>query len=146
MAAAVLLLSGAANRSPQQLASHVAGEVMSPFCEGVTLRECASPEADRLRVRILAWAENGFTESEIMDRLVSEYDSGIIASPAFSGKGVIPWLGAVAIVSGALALGISRVRRFGTHRPDVRAESAASHPATHLRARLEEKLAHLRKQ
>ncbi len=140
----VLTLSSTAlGASPEQAATDLSNEIMSPFCPGVTLHECPSAEALRLRDRIETWFAAGMSRGEIFERLESEYGSGIRAVPPASGMGLIAWLVVAAAALGALATGAILVRRF----------SARSYPDQDMppmapsdRQRIDDELARLRPQ
>lgn len=145
VAVAAALLVDRPEQTPYQVAARVSAEVMSPYCEGVTLRECASPQADALREQVLTWAGEGLREPEIMARLVSEYDAAIVASPGLSGSGLWAWLGAALIVAGALFVGATRMRRFAPTSPsEISPGASRDAPPRHLTKRLEQELEQLR--
>lgn len=104
LAAIVLVLvsaPSAAWASAQDMANDLSGDIMSPFCPGVTLHECPSAEAIQMRDRIAQWFEQGQTRAEIMQRLEDEYGDGIRANPAVGGIGLGAWLlPAIALVAG----------------------------------------------
>ena len=100
----VLLAQSAAWAGPGDVANDIADEVMSPFCDGVTLHDCPSEEAAALRDRIERWARRGWEKSRIVDRLQQEYGPGIAAAPPAEGAGLLAWaLPALAVVAGGYA-------------------------------------------
>ncbi len=106
---------------PEDVANRMSGEIMSPFCPGVTLHECPSQEATDLRDRIEGWAAAGWSEERIMNELVAQYGDGIRAVPPSDGGGIVAWLlpGVVA-VGGALFAG-TLARRWTRQRERDRA-------------------------
>jgi cytochrome c-type biogenesis protein CcmH/NrfF len=87
------LPSGAwAQAPPDEVATRVSEEIMSPFCDGVTLHDCPSAEADELRREISAWARAGMTEEQIIARLEDRYGSVISGSPSSPLAWLIPLL------------------------------------------------------
>jgi cytochrome c-type biogenesis protein CcmH len=108
----ILVGAGPARAAPSDTANDISSEIMSPFCDGVTLHECPSAEADALRRRIEDWARGGWTRARIMERLERDYGASIQALPPRSGTGALAW-GApiVAIVAGA-TLAWARARRW----------------------------------
>ncbi len=98
--------------APDEVASDVADEVMSPFCPGLTLHDCPSDAAMQLRERIARWAEQGETKPEILDRLEAEFGPTIRAVPPGRGSGLLAWLlPALALLAGA-ASAIYLARRW----------------------------------
>jgi cytochrome c-type biogenesis protein CcmH/NrfF len=104
-AGVILSLSGPALAAPADVANSVASEVMSPFCPGSTLHDCSSAEAQALRDRILARAEDGWTRTRLMSWLEDEYGPSIRSTPPTEGAGLLAWLIPIAVVlaGGAVA-------------------------------------------
>ncbi len=71
-------------------------DLMSPYCPGLSLASCPSPQADSLRKAIAVRFENGETPAQITEALVVDYGADIRGSPAFEGFGatafVVPGL------------------------------------------------------
>lgn len=116
--ALALIAAGASplTAAPEDTANRISGEIMSPYCPGVTLHDCPSKEADDLRERIKRWAGSGWSEAEIMDELVSQYGPSIRAVPPADEGGIAAWVvpGLVALGGAALAGGLAR--RWTTQR------------------------------
>ena len=132
-----------AAEDPQRVASEISAQIMSPYCDGVTLHDCPSRAAIELRDRIAGWAEQGWSRARIMDRLESEFGEGIHAAPSASGSGLVAWaLPALALVAG-LVLAFSLMRRFARR-------SALSTPTPALstddRARVDRELDRFRRE
>ena len=112
-----LLLAAPALASSEDIANDVSHNVMSPYCEGVTLHDCPSQEALELRARIATWADQGLTKSQIIDRLVDEFGPQIRAVPEVGGTGLFAWV----LPGLGLAIGISLAvilaRRFSRRTP-----------------------------
>ena len=91
-------------------------EVMCPVCEGQTLDQSRSPNAELVRAFIRRRIAAGRTEGEIKDELVAEFGEGILAAPPARGFGLLAWVlplaaaGGGAIVLGVLAWRWSRGR------------------------------------
>lgn len=95
LAIAVVLTLGlapSAQAAPEDVANRISENIMSPFCPGVTLHDCPSPQADALRERIRGWAASGLTEDRIMGRLVAEYGPEVRAIPPGDGGGITAWI------------------------------------------------------
>jgi cytochrome c-type biogenesis protein CcmH len=145
LAAATVLLcfaGPAAAASPQEIADDVARAVMSPFCPGLTLHDCPSDSAVRLRERIEEWARAGASESSILRRLENEFGPSILAAPPRTGAGWLVWLAPAAalVAGGCIALGLAR--RWSGRRAGAPAPSPSA--TAEERARLDAELAALR--
>ena len=136
----VLVLAGAARAAtPDQVAADIAAEVMSPYCPGVTLHDCASREAAELRERIARWVAAGRTRAQILDELEAEYGAAIRAAPPMEGSGLYAWVvPALALLAGAgAALVLSRRWTHGAPR--------TTPISSEERARVQAELARLRR-
>lgn len=138
---ALLSLGGRAlAATPDQAATDLSTEIMSPFCPGVTLHECPSAEALRLRDRIESWFREGMTRAQVLDRLESEYGTGIHASPEPTGIGLTAWL----VIAGAVIAGLV-IATFLIRRWSERGGGAPRQPLTALeRERVDQELSRLR--
>ena len=89
----------------QTSVNEVSRNVMCPSCEG-TLDQSNSPAAERMRAYIEEAVAAGWTEEEIRDGLVEEYDGdeSILATPRASGIGLLAWI-VPALVVLAMAVG-----------------------------------------
>ena len=128
---------------PQDVANAVSKEIMSPYCDGVTLHDCASGAAMKLRARIVAWAEAGWSKERIIDHLTSDDQWGDIirATPPSEGAGLLAWfLPGLAALVGLGAVGFV-VRSWARRRPPA----PVAEPVTAAeRSRLDQELAQLR--
>jgi cytochrome c-type biogenesis protein CcmH/NrfF len=130
-----------ASASPEDLATSISNDVISPFCPGVTLENCPSDAAAALRARIVSWAEAGWSRSRIMDKLEAEYGASIRALPPTSGSGLWAWLApGLVLLAGAL-LATVLARRWARRRAP---EAQTAGPTGEMRARLDEELRLLR--
>lgn len=142
--AACALAAPAAAAAPEDVANAVAQEVMSPYCEGVTLHDCPSSSAQDMRAEIAAWAEDGMTKEQILDRLEAEFGPAIRAVPRAEGSGLLAWLlPGAAVVAGA-ALAVVLARRWA-RRPATPTAPAVPIPAE-AGARLNAELDRLRRE
>jgi cytochrome c-type biogenesis protein CcmH len=131
----VLALATPAWASPEDIANDVSRDVMSPYCEGVTLHDCSSREALVLRQRIATWAEDGMSRGAIIDRLVDEFGPQIRAYPSPGGAGLLAWILPALALAAGLVLATVLARRFSARTPD---DGAAAKPITaEQRARLD---------
>jgi cytochrome c-type biogenesis protein CcmH/NrfF len=142
--AAVVAVAVAAARpalaSPADAANRISGEIMSPFCPGVTLHDCPSEAAVQLRAKITRWAQRGWGRDKIMAKLRSEYGPEILAAPPARGAGRVVWLlPGLAVAIGALvAWGFAR--RW-TGASQAAGGAAGSRITPQERSRLESELA-----
>ena len=68
----------------------VAGRMMSPFCPGLTLDECPSDQASRLRAEIDQMVGRGDTNAEIDGWIVDNFGEVALARPGGSVAWVAP--------------------------------------------------------
>jgi cytochrome c-type biogenesis protein CcmH len=105
---AVLMLasSAAAQVSPEQAqktADAAIGRLRSPFCPGLMLEVCPSPNAEALRDTIRAMAAQGQSAGQIVEGVLARHGEEWRAVPKRSGVGLLAWLVLpVALVAGGL--------------------------------------------
>jgi cytochrome c-type biogenesis protein CcmH/NrfF len=87
-------------------ASRIFNSTMSPFCPGLLLSNCPSPQAGVLRDTIRAWLATGVPADSIRAVLFGAYGDEVRAAPRASGFGLLAWVvpGAVLVI-GAVGLG-----------------------------------------
>ena len=138
-----VILAGAqpALAAPEDVANEVSGEVMSPFCDGVTLHDCPSQAALDLREQIKTWAVDGWSKSRILAELEDRFGPGIHATPQDS-EGVGAWALPVGSLLAGIALLVWLAPRWTRRRRDDAPPpvDAADH------ARIERELAALREE
>lgn len=122
----LLLSASPALAAPEDVATRISNEIMSPFCPGVTLHDCPSRQADELRERIEGWAAQGWDDERIMAELLDQYGEGIRATPPSEGGGILWWIlpGIVAILGALLAGRLAR-RWSGARGRDADREALA---------------------
>lgn len=64
---------------------------MSPYCPGLTLEVCPSPQADSLRKVIIARVQRGDTRAMIEADLERDFGSEIRSMPRTEGFGLVGW-------------------------------------------------------
>lgn len=144
---AIAILAGPAVAAPEDTANKISAEIMSPYCPGVTLHDCPSAEADKMRERIRDMAASGLSEDEIMNELVAQYGESIHAVPSADGGGITAWIlpGVVAVVGAGFAATLARrwtrARERDREREDVETRRALRETSPELRERLEAELA-----
>lgn len=129
--------------TPQDVANDVSANVMSPYCPGVTLHDCPSDAAMRLRERIVMWAERGWSEDRIVDHLEEQWGVAVRATPPAEGLGLIAWLAPLAALLAGGCIAVPLARRWSRRR-------AAREPARELtedeRRRLDREMRTVREQ
>jgi cytochrome c-type biogenesis protein CcmH len=124
--AAALLLTGTAlarsNAPPQPTANlpDIENQVMCPVC-GTALNLSFSPQADRERAFIRHEIAQGKTKDQIINDLVAQYGTAVLAEPPKSGFDLTAWLvPGIAIILAAIgiAFGLRRWRRAGRAREE----------------------------
>jgi cytochrome c-type biogenesis protein CcmH/NrfF len=96
--------------TPGQQAYQLSAELMSPFCPGLTLAACPSPNAQTVRAEIAERFRQGESREAIVADLIARYGEGVQASPSASGVGLIAWLLPAAAGVITLAVLIAAVR------------------------------------
>ncbi len=128
--AIVMLGAPAAATEPADLASSITSELMSPWCPGVTVHDCPSPESMELRDQIERWAAAGWRRDRIIERLVDEYGAGILARPPARGAGLIAWILPIGAVAAGAIVAAMMLRRW-TRTPASRRAPVASADERH---------------
>lgn len=88
----------------------VASRMMSPFCPGLTLEECPSDEASRVRSQIEEMVQRGDTNAEIDRWIVDNFGEVALARPGSSVAWLAPPLVALAGVGVVIVLLKRRVK------------------------------------
>ncbi len=83
-------------------------DLLSPYCPGLSLASCPSPQADSLRKAIAVKFDSGQTPRQITEGLVIDYGSDIRGSPEFEGFGSAAFLVPVVL----LILGAVMITRW----------------------------------
>ena len=79
----------------------LAHDVMSPFCPGLTLAECPSPNASDLREWIIEQERAGVSKARVEELLFERFGDQLLQAPRAEGVGLV----AYAIPAGGLLLG-----------------------------------------
>jgi cytochrome c-type biogenesis protein CcmH len=116
-------------------------DVMSPFCPGLTLADCPSPNAFTLRDDIERRLASGASREAIIDELVAKYGAQILADPSGTPIGSVVW-GLPFLLAASALLGLALFLRRATHpHPEDPVVAVAGPPG--LQERLEEELERL---
>jgi cytochrome c-type biogenesis protein CcmH/NrfF len=131
----------AASEQASAEAARLFREVMSPFCPGLTLADCPSPNAFALRGDIERRLASGATREAIIDELVATYGAQILADPSGTPIGSVVW-GVPFLLAASTLLGLTLFLRRATHpRPEDPIVAVAGPRG--LQERLEEELERL---
>ena len=143
LAAALLLLVAIAVAAPAAGAysvDDVAREVRGPTCN-TPLNVSNSPLANRMREYIAEHKDAGWTKQQVVDGLVREFGSNVLATPPKSGFDLVAWLvPGLAVLAGLCAIPI--ITRLWARRRTPSAAVAA--PEGEDAKRLDEELGRLR--
>jgi len=86
-------------------AQRLFGELMSPYCPGLTLAACPSPGADSLRQDIRGRLDRGETPPAIRAAYAADWGERILGAPPLRRWGVALWVTpGILLVLGALGL------------------------------------------
>jgi cytochrome c-type biogenesis protein CcmH len=151
----VLLLAGAVPFLPQgegevaprfpaaveTEASKIFNSAMSPFCPGLTIANCPSPDAKELRETIREQLAAGMPRDSVEKLFYAAYGDEYRGTPPTSGLGLVAWVvPGLGLVVGAIGL-VWWLRRRG--RPQEGAAAATPGLDADAEARLERELAEL---
>jgi len=143
LAAAMLLLVAIAAAAPVAGAytvDEVAREVRCPTCN-TPLNVSNSPLAERMRQYIAERRQEGWSKQRVIDGLVQEFGSNVLATPPKSGFDLIAWLvPGLAVLAGLCAIPI--ITRLWARRRTPAAAVPA--PEGEDARRLDEELGRLR--
>lgn len=113
---ALLLLAPAASaaaETPEDMANRISGEVMSPFCPGVTLHDCPSDAATEKRLEIEGWARSGWSEDRIMAQLEDDFGQNIRANPSGT-RGFVAWAIPAAMLAAGVVIAVYLSKRWSS--------------------------------
>ena len=80
--------TGAIERPAKGWAYELPNDLMSPFCPGRTLADCASPQAASLRMWIMVQEAAGRTRADVEDELLQRYGDVLRPAPRATGFGI----------------------------------------------------------
>ena len=118
--------------TPAADADRIFTELMSPFCPGLTLADCPSPNAFDLRGEIRRRLEAGESREAIERELVAKYGVQILADPSNTPIGRVVW-GVPIGVAAAAAVGLAWFVRRATRVAQAERAVAAVDSATSRR-------------
>lgn len=83
-------------------AQRIFTRVMSPYCPGLLLADCPSPEAFTLRAEIRARLAAGEAPADIEQMLYDRFGDAIRAVPTASGWGLVLWVAPLVVFAASL--------------------------------------------
>jgi cytochrome c-type biogenesis protein CcmH len=140
------LATSAMPGSPPQARANlpdIESQVMCPVC-GTALNLSFSPQADRERAFIRHEIAQGKTKDEIINDLVAQYGTAVLAEPPKSGFDLTAWLVpgiAILIAAVAIAFGLRRWRRAGRRQEEAASTNGDKPLDSEERERLDSDLA-----
>jgi len=103
---------GAGAREVPRVAREVIDNVLSPYCPGLLLANCPSPQADSLRKAITERARDGESRASIEADLLASYGEAVRAAPLGSGLGLAAWFTpGIAVLLGGIFIALWLRRR-----------------------------------
>lgn len=97
--------------APHPEAEKAIDRLRSPYCPGLMLEVCPSPNAALLRDSIAMLAEGGMESGAIVEWMLGNHGEEWRAVPLTRGAGLWAWLGPpIAVVAGAIGLMVALVR------------------------------------
>lgn len=121
-AGTVSVAAQAPAQDPASEAAKAIEQLRSPYCPGLMLEVCPSPQAGALRDSIRELAREGRTSDELVEWMIARHGEEWRGVPRSRGRGLLAWLVPPLALLAAGAVVVSRLRRD-------RADSLAAPPA-----------------
>lgn len=104
--------AGEATAAPEGWAYKLPRDLMSPFCPGRTLAACSSPQAESLRVWLIAQEASGRSRADVEAELFERYGDVLRSAPRAEGFGLAAYVfPIVAFVVGAVVVVVFLIRQ-----------------------------------
>jgi cytochrome c-type biogenesis protein CcmH/NrfF len=120
----------------ESVAQQAIGQIRSPYCPGLMLEVCPTPQADLLRDSIRTLAAEGRSVRQIVDGVLAAHGEQYRALPRRTGAGAWAWVMPPLVLLVGLALVAWRIVQLRRVRAGV-AEPAATPLSDAERARLD---------
>jgi cytochrome c-type biogenesis protein CcmH len=88
------------------------GRLKSPYCPGLMLEVCPSPQAKVLRDSLQAMAHQGASSDSIVEWMLTSYGEEYRAVPGTRGSGLLAWLAPPLALMAGLILVVLALRHF----------------------------------
>ncbi len=89
----------------------LADELMSPWCPGFALPDCASGYASDLRLWILEQERLGRSEEDVKAEILARYGEKMLQAPSAEGRGLLAYAIPAAAILGGLIVLVTFFRR-----------------------------------
>jgi cytochrome c-type biogenesis protein CcmH/NrfF len=141
-----LLGTGAAMADPggnvAREASAIAHSLMSPFCPGMTLAACPSPNAATVRLEITDRLRRGERRDAIVADLEARFGEAVASAPRARGLGLLFWV-APPFLGAGLLFAIAAAMRGSVPEAEPAASGIDTAGTAAITARLDDELADL---
>jgi len=91
-------------------------QLWSPYCKGVSLLECPSSQAEKLRDEIRVLLETGQSTEQVVTQILSQHGELLRMQPNRTGREAlaywIPWATFILVALFVIAYWMKRVRKF----------------------------------
>jgi cytochrome c-type biogenesis protein CcmH len=124
----------------EDVAERAIGKVRSPYCPGLMLEVCPSPEAGALRDSIRVLATEGMSEAELIEWMIANHGEEWRAVPKRSGRGIFAWVMPPLFLLVGVGVVVARLRREQARSQAVAGDApraASDDLSSEERARLE---------
>jgi cytochrome c-type biogenesis protein CcmH len=113
----------------------LAHDVMSPYCPGLTLAECPSPDAGALREWIIEQEKAGVSKDAVEQLLFERFGDGLLQAPRAEGVGLVAYAipGVGLLLGGVIVARVVR-RRSAVGAPAAKSADSPRPPANHAPA------------
>jgi len=101
------------NSSLEQRYKALSAELRCPKCQNQNIADSNAPIAQDLRKLLYKQLEEGASDEEILEYMVSRYGEFVRYRPRFSGMTILLWLAPVVLLLGAMIVVLMVVRSAG---------------------------------
>jgi len=136
LGAAAPVWAQARTPATEAVAMEAIGQIRSPYCPGLMLEVCPSPQADFLRDSIRTMAAQGQSARQIVETVVAAHGEEYRAPLRFGSAGAWAWVMPPLVLLAGLALVAWRIARLRRLRAGI-VEPAAAPLSDEERARLD---------
>ena len=121
---------GEGAREVPREAREVIDNVLSPYCPGLLLANCPSPQADSLRKAITDRVRGGESRADIEASLLAHYGDAVRAAPVGQGLGLAAWFTpGIAVLLGGIFIALWLKRSTAAEPQPAAATTSPAAPA-----------------